>query len=62
MSYTITLTDGAIFAVIADGTMNTDSSMTLVGKNWAGYGQFLDDNFHTSVGKWCQHNCTRSTT
>jgi hypothetical protein len=45
MSYTITLTDGAIFAVIADGTINTDSSMTLVGKNWAGYGQFLDDNF-----------------
>ena len=45
MSYTITLTDGAIFAVIADGTVNTDSSMTLVGKNWAGYGQFLDDNF-----------------
>ena len=45
MSYTITLTDGAIFATIADGTINTDSSMTLVGKNWAGYGQFLDDNF-----------------
>jgi hypothetical protein len=45
MSYTITLTDGAIFAVIADGTINTNSSMTLVGKNWAGYGQFLGDNF-----------------
>ena len=45
MSYTITLTDGAIFATIADGTINTASSMTLVGKNWAGYGQFLDDNF-----------------
>jgi hypothetical protein len=44
MSYTITLTDGAIFAVVADGTVNTDSSMTLVGKNWAGYGQFLNDN------------------
>ena len=45
MSYTITLTDGQIYAVIADGTVNTSSSMTLVGKNWAGYGQFLDDNF-----------------
>lgn len=45
MAYTITLTDGAIFATIADGTVNTTSSMTLVGKNWAGYGQFLDDNF-----------------
>jgi hypothetical protein len=45
MSYTITLTDGAIFATIADGTINQASSMTLVGKNWAGYGQFLDNNF-----------------
>ena len=45
MAYTINLTDGAIFASIADGTINTASSMTLVGKNYAGYGQFLDDNF-----------------
>jgi hypothetical protein len=45
MSYTITLTDGSIFATIADGTINTTSSMTLVGKNYAGYGQFLDTNF-----------------
>jgi len=45
MAYTITLTNGTIFAVIADGTVNQSSSMTLVGKNWAGYGQFLDDNF-----------------
>ena len=45
MSYTINLTNGNIFATIADGTINTTSSMTLVGKNYAGYGQFLDDNF-----------------
>jgi hypothetical protein len=45
MSYTINLTDGALFATIADGTINNASSMTLVGKNYAGYGQFLDTNF-----------------
>jgi hypothetical protein len=45
MSYTINLTDGALFATIADGTINTSSSMILVGKNYAGYGQFLDTNF-----------------
>jgi hypothetical protein len=45
MSYTINLTDGAVFATIADGTINTSSSMTLVGKNYAGYGEFLDTNF-----------------
>lgn len=44
MSYTITLTDGAIFATIPDGTINTSSSMTLVGKNYAGYGQFINDD------------------
>ena len=45
MAYTINLTDGSIFATIADGTINTASSMTLVGKNYAGYGEFLDENF-----------------
>jgi hypothetical protein len=45
MSYTINLTDGTIFAVIADGTINTSSNMVLVGKNYAGYGEFLDENF-----------------
>lgn len=45
MAYTINLTDGTIFATIADGTINTGSSMTLVGKNYAGYGEFLDENF-----------------
>jgi len=44
MSYTITLTDGAVFATVADGTINTSSSMTLVGKNYAGYGQFINDD------------------
>jgi len=45
MAYTINLTDGTIFAVVADGTINTASSVTLVGKNYAGYGEFLDENF-----------------
>lgn len=45
MAYTINLTNGSIFATIADGTINTSSSMTLVGKNYAGYGEFLDENF-----------------
>lgn len=45
MAYTINLTDGAIFATVADGTINTSSSMILVGKNFAGYGEFLNENF-----------------
>ena len=45
MSYTINLTNGTIFATIPDGTINAASSMVLVGKNYAGYGEFLDENF-----------------
>jgi hypothetical protein len=45
MAYTINLTDGTIFAVVADGTFNDNSSMVLVGKNYAGYGEFLNENF-----------------
>jgi hypothetical protein len=45
MAYTINLTDGTLFATIPDGTINTSSSMTLIGKNYAGYGDFLDTNF-----------------
>jgi hypothetical protein len=46
MSYTITLTNGNILTTIPDGTINTSAcSQVLVGKNYAGYGQFLDDNF-----------------
>jgi len=44
MAYTINTTDGAIFATVADGTINTTSSLTLVGKNYAGYGEFLNEN------------------
>ena len=51
MAYTINLTDGTVFATIADGTVNTAAGfglgapLTLVGKNYAGYGEFLDENF-----------------
>ena len=61
MSYTINLTDGTIFAVVADGTINTDSSQTLVGKNYAGYGEFLDENFIRLLENAANTSCTRST-
>jgi len=45
MAYTINLTNGSIFATVSDGTINTDSSVTVIGKNYAGYGEFLGENF-----------------
>lgn len=46
MSYTITTTQGVTLATIADGTVNsTTTSLTLIGKNYAGYGIFLNENY-----------------
>lgn len=46
MSYTIKKTDTSIVAVVPDGQIdqiNTD--LTLVGKNYSGFGQFINENF-----------------
>jgi len=46
MSYIITTTAGATLTTLADDTVNTTStSLSLVGKNYAGYGIFLNENF-----------------
>ena len=46
MAYTIVKTNGAVLTTIADGTINTSSSsLALPGRNYAGYGQYLDTNF-----------------
>ena len=46
MAYTITTTNGRTIGSIADGTVdNTVTSLTLIGKNYAGYGIFLNENF-----------------
>lgn len=46
MSYSITTTAGVTLARITDGTVNnTVTSLTLVGKNYAGYGLFLNENY-----------------
>jgi hypothetical protein len=46
MSYTINTTNGSIIAVVQDATLNTiATSLTLVGRDYAGYGEFLNENF-----------------
>ena len=46
MAYPITTTAGITLATIADGTVNsTATSLTLIGKNYAGYGNFLNENY-----------------
>ena len=46
MSYNIVNADGTPLATVADGQINTTTtSLTLIGKNYAGYGTFLNENF-----------------
>lgn len=46
MAYTVTTTAGSAVATIADGTVNTTAtSIALIGKNYAGYGIFLNENY-----------------
>ena len=47
MAYTVTRTNGTNPITIPDGTINTSTSLTLVGKNYPNYGQILDQNFVT---------------
>lgn len=57
MAYTINLTNGTILTTVADGTVNsTSSSLTLIGKNYAGYGDFLNENFVHMVENFADSN------
>lgn len=46
MAYSITTTSGSFVATVQDATINTTAtSLTLIGRDYAGYGAFLNENF-----------------
>jgi len=46
MAYQINKTDGTIVATVADGQVDVFSTdLTLVGKNYSGYGEYFNENF-----------------
>jgi hypothetical protein len=46
MSYTILNTDGSILTILADNTIDSNStSLSLIGRNYSGFGQALNNNF-----------------
>ena len=45
MSYIINTYNGTQLTVIPDGTVDTTTELTLVGKNYSGYGTIQNDNF-----------------
>jgi len=46
MAYTINLYDGTLLTTVADGTIDTAATnIKLIGKNFTGYGELIDENF-----------------
>lgn len=46
MAYQINKTDGTIVSTVADGQIDTNSTdLTLIGKNYSGFGEILNENF-----------------
>ena len=45
MAYTITKTNGDTLTTVPDTETNTDYGIALVGRNYSGYGIYLNDNF-----------------
>ena len=46
MAYTVNKTDGTVLATVLEGTADTSSSsLVLIGKNYANYGEKLNENF-----------------
>ena len=45
MSYTINKTNGSVLVTLIDGTTNTDTGLTLIGRNYTGYGDAQNENF-----------------
>ncbi len=46
MAYQINKTDGTIVATVADGQVDTlSTTLTLIGKNYSGFGEALNENF-----------------
>ena len=45
MPYILNKTNGQVLTTVQDGSINQSTSVTFVGKNYAGYGGFIDTNF-----------------
>ena len=44
MAYTVNRTNGNVLTTIADGTLDTTTGLTLLGKNYGGYGEIYNEN------------------
>ena len=59
MSYKLNKTDGSLLVDLVDGQLDTTSSdLTLIGRNYSGFGEVLNENFINwpIIGKWIWPN------
>lgn len=57
MAYTILNTDGSTLLFLADGKIDkAATSLTLVGKNYSGYGEHINNNFVKLLGNFSNDN------
>lgn len=45
MSYIVNKTDGSVLTTLLDGTTNSDTGLTLIGRNYTSYGEIQNENF-----------------
>ena len=45
MSYIVNKTDGSVLTTLLDGTTNTETGLTLIGRNYTSYGEIQNENF-----------------
>ena len=45
MSYIVNKTDGSVLTTLLDGTTNTETGLTLIGRNFTSYGEIQNENF-----------------
>jgi len=45
MAYVINKSDGTAFVTLEDATVDNSTSITLVGRNYVGYGEAQNENF-----------------
>ena len=45
MAYTINKTDGTVLATVSDGSLDTTTNISLIGKGYSGYGEAQNENF-----------------
>lgn len=57
MSYRLNKTDGELILDLADGQIdNTTTDITLVGRNYKGFGEFINENFIKIVENFANLN------